>query len=165
MFKLELNLNINILPLKKRHQNIESAITVVEDVGAIELCGEGSGGYMNRTFMFVVITTEGTADSNVDYNPNTFPSILLFSEDASNTQCVTITIYDDEDMENDETFYITVTNPSFEDGPSNVTLSNSNFTVTIHDDNEPGSAAFTTAPLSMCVLSLMGIIATTRMLF
>ena len=152
MFKLELNLNINILPLKKCHQNIESAITVVEDVGAIELCGEGSGGYMNRTFMFVVITTEGTADSecscnsvgiyvlfyfagNVDYNPNTFPSILLFSEDASNTQCVTITIYDDEDMENDETFYITVTNPSFEDGPSNVTLSNSNFTVTIHDDN------------------------------
>ena len=62
---------------------------------------------------------------------------MLFqvSEDASNTQCVTITIYDDEDMENDETFYITVTNPSFEDGPSNVTLSNSNFTVTIRDDN------------------------------
>ena len=59
----------------------------------------------------------------------------MFSEDANNTQCIAISIYDDEDMENDETFYIEVLNPSIEDGPSNVTLSNSNFTVTIRDDN------------------------------
>ena len=68
VFKLELNLNINISPLKKRQQNVESAITVDEDVGAIELCGEGSGDYMNRTFMFVVITTEGTADCQCSCN-------------------------------------------------------------------------------------------------
>ena len=48
----------------------------------------------------------------------------MFSEDANNTQCIAISIYDDEDMENDEIFYIEVLNPSIEDGPSNVTLSN-----------------------------------------
>lgn len=64
----------------------------------------------------------------MDYNPNAFPTLLFFTQNASRTQCSSITIYNDNRMENREKFALTISHPIIENNAFNITMSMGNKT-------------------------------------
>lgn len=64
-----------------------------------------------------------TFAENVDYNPNALPTLMFFTEEVESTQCVEITIHDDDEMETGEKFSIVITRPIIEDNAYNITMS------------------------------------------
>ena len=59
----------------------------------------------------------------MDYNPNALPTLMFFTEDADSTQCVEITIHNDDEVEAGEKFNIIITRPIIENDAYNITMS------------------------------------------
>lgn len=59
----------------------------------------------------------------MDYNPNALPTLLFFTQNASRTQCSSITIYNDNRMETREKFGLMISHPIIENNAFNITMS------------------------------------------
>ena len=63
----EVNFNVQIGGKRPKTLQTSKNMTVNENVGTFQLCGKGSGNYMNRTFVFAVTTAQETATSIYTY--------------------------------------------------------------------------------------------------
>ncbi len=108
---------------------IQATATVGEQAGSVSLTVTRSGGSDGQvTVQFA--TSDGTADAGLDY---TGTSGMLTFPDGVNTRTIDVPILDDADgNEPDETFFVTLSNPT-----GAATLGNVTATVTIVSVNEP----------------------------
>lgn len=119
-----------------------STISVDEDAGTLTLTVDrvgGSDGLVSVTYT----TANGTASSGSDY---TEESGSLIYQEGETAKSIVIPILDDSDFEGDETFTVTLSNPT-----GGATIGTGQTTVTIVDNDVllPGVIALSTASLSV----------------
>ena len=119
-----------------------STISVDEDAGTLTLTVDrvgGSDGLVSVTYT----TANGTASSGSDY---TEESGSLIYQEGETAKTIVIPILDDSDFEGDETFTVTLSNPT-----GGATIGTGQTTVTIVDNDVllPGVIALSTASLSV----------------
>ena len=119
-----------------------STISVDEDAGTLTLTVDrvgGSDGLVSVTYT----TANGTASSGSDY---TEESGSLIYQEGETAKTIVIPILDDSDFEGDETFTVTLSNPT-----GGATIGTGQTTVTIVDNDVllPGVIALSAASLSV----------------
>lgn len=89
----------------------------------------------NDTSVDIELDVTSTSINGTDYTTITFPSTLTFPAASNTQQCLSITITDDNDQEDDETIVLNLANPT---GGSNAILgTNTQHTVTINANDIP----------------------------
>ena len=111
-----------------------AAASVDENAGNIELTVERTGGSDGEVTVDFT-TNAGTASEGVDY---TLTSGTLTFADGVTTQTITVPILDDSEIDPNETFNVTLSN--VQGGAALGTVVTT--TVTIVDDEQPGTLAF-----------------------
>ncbi len=124
--------------------SLPSAMSVGEGDGTVEVCAtllRGAVVAIERDFMITLATANdyynyryyyyGYATAGSDYNDTSM--ILTFSPGSSDgdTECMIVTIIDDDALEADQTFFVTLTTSD-----DDVRVSVDTMTVTITDNDE-----------------------------
>ena len=102
--------------------------------------GELSGGTATVDYA----TSNGTATAGVDYVAAS--GTLTFTPAGNSGQNITITINNDTTVEANETFNITLSNPTQTVGVASITGTNPHVVTITNDDSAPGGTTTTTTP-------------------